>query len=125
MADVDVWPSELRLHAGGGGLQVTFVSGETFDLPAEYLRIMSPSAEVQGHNESQRKTVGGKRRVAIIGVEPVGTYAVRLRFDDMHDTGIYTWGGLHELGDTYTAMWRRYLGELTAKGLSRDQPGEG
>ena len=125
MADVDVWPSELRVHAGGGGLHVTFVSGQTFDLPAEYLRVMSPSAEVQGHNESQRKTVGGKRRVAIIGVEPVGTYAVRLRFDDMHDTGIYTWGGLHELGATYTAMWRRYLGELTTKGLSRDEPGEG
>ena len=120
----DAWPTEVRLEPGGTGLHVTFASGEAFDLPAEALRVMSPSAEVQGHMPSQRKTVGGKRHVAIIGVEAVGSYAVRLRFDDLHDTGIYTWATLHMFGREQDALWRRYLGELAAKGLSRDRPGE-
>jgi DUF971 family protein len=119
----DLWPRELRLAPGGRSLHVSFESGEAFDIDAEYLRVMSPSAEVQGHNESQRKTVGGKRQVAIIGVEPVGTYAVRLSFDDMHDTGIYTWRKLFTLGATYATAWQTYLDELTAKGLSRDKAG--
>jgi DUF971 family protein len=92
-------------------------------LPAEYLRVSSPSAEVQGHAPAERKTVGGKRRVAIRGVEPVGTYAVRLVFDDGHDTGIYTWPYLHELGHDQPARWAAYLAALTQKGLDRDRPG--
>jgi DUF971 family protein len=83
---------------------------------------MSPSAEVQGHSPSERKTVPGKREVAIIGVQPVGTYAVKLVFDDMHDTGIYGWDYLHELGSRHDERWANYLAELDAKGLSRDRP---
>lgn len=119
-----VWPTALRLEPGGGCLHVTFTSGESFSLAAEYLRIMSPSAEVQGHMPSQRKTVGGKRQVVVTGVEPVGTYAVRLRFDDGHDTGIYTWETLHALGRDHDDRWSRYCEDLAAKGLSRDAPGQ-
>ena len=122
--NADVWPKELRLKDAGALLQVAFESGEVFDLSAEYLRVMSPSAEVRGHSPQERKTVGGKRRVAIAGIEPVGTYAVRLTFDDMHATGIYTWIYLHELGATFAEKWAAYLAELTAKGLDRDAPGE-
>ena len=85
---------------------------------------MSPSAEVKGHTEAERKTVGGKRAVAITEIVPVGTYAVRLTFDDRHSTGIYTWDYLYELGAGHAEIWRAYLAELQAKGLSRDRPGE-
>ena len=114
------WPTELRLSKDRRSLRVTFDDGATFDLPAEYLRVTSPSAEVQGHSPSERKTVPGKRNVEIIGVEPVGNYAVKLRFDDMHDTGIYGWSYLYELGAKQAEKWRDYLAELEAKGLSRD-----
>ena len=114
------WPTELRLSKGGRALTVSFDDGTAFDLPAEYLRVTSPSAEVQGHSPSERKTVPGKRDVAIIGVEPVGNYAVKLRFDDMHDTGIYGWDYLHELGARRAEKWQNYLAELDAKGLSRE-----
>ena len=114
------WPTELRLSKDRRSLRVSFEDGTAFDLPAEYLRVMSPSAEVQGHSPSERKTVPGKRDVQILAVDPVGNYAVKLRFDDMHDTGIYGWEYLHELGARHDEKWRDYLAELDAKGLSRD-----
>jgi DUF971 family protein len=118
------WPTELRLVEGGTSLKVAFESGATYTLPAEYLRVMSPSAEVQGHSRKERKTLGGKRKVAIIGVEPVGTYAVRLCFDDMHSTGIFSWTYLHDLGRSHPTRWAAYIAELEAAGLSRDKAGE-
>jgi DUF971 family protein len=119
----DPWPTEIRLKDKGRTLAVSFDGNEAFDLAAEYLRVMSPSAEVQGHSAAERKTVGGKRNVAIIQVEPVGNYAVRLVFDDMHNTGIYSWRYLHELGSEYETRWTDYFAELEAKGLTRDRPG--
>jgi DUF971 family protein len=115
------WPSELRLAKDKRSLRVVFDDGAAFDLPAEYLRVTSPSAEVQGHSPAERKTVPGKRLVEIIGVEPVGNYAVKLVFDDMHDTGIYGWDYLHRLGVEREERWQAYLDELEAKGLSRDR----
>ena len=118
------WPTELRLLDAGRLLKVSFENGHAFDLPAEYLRVMSPSAEVQGHSPADRKTIGGKRTVAIMNVDPVGTYAVRLSFDDMHSTGIYTWDYLYELGAGFHQRWPAYITELAGKGLDRDHPGE-
>ena len=118
----DAWPSELRLHKDRRTLTVTFGGGERFDLPAEYLRVKSPSAEVQGHSAEERKTVAGKRDVGIIEVLPVGNYAVRLVFDDLHSTGIFGWEYLHDLGRNYATYWQDYLDELTAKNLTRDPP---
>ena len=117
------WPTEIKLTDSGRKLVVSFDAGDTFKLSAEYLRVMSPSAEVQGHSAAERKTVGGKQNVAIIQVEPVGNYAVRLVFDDMHSTGIYSWRYLHELGSEYEANWAEYLGALEAKALTRDRAG--
>jgi DUF971 family protein len=124
MADNDAWPSEIRLEAGGGALRVTFDDGASFTLGAEFLRVRSPSAEVRGHSAEQRKTIGGKRDVKILDVAPVGNYAVRLQFDDMHDSGIYTWRYLRELGATGKESFDEYLRELAEKGLDRDRPGE-
>jgi DUF971 family protein len=123
VATNDPWPTEIRLKDKGRTLAVSFDGGDAFDLTAEYLRVMSPSAEVQGHSAAERKTVGGKQNVAIIQVEPVGNYAVRLVFDDMHSTGIYSWRYLHELGTGHATRWAEYLGELEAKGLSRARAG--
>ncbi len=120
---VVAWPVELRLVKDRRSLHVTFEDGVTFDLPAELLRVTSPSAEVQGHSEAQRKTVGGKRDVTILSVDPVGNYAVRLGFDDMHSTGIYSWAFLHDLGVNATRRFQDYLDDLQAKGLDRDRPG--
>jgi len=114
------WPSELRLAKDRKALTVTFDSGDRVALDAEYLRVMSPSAEVQGHSPDERKTVPGKRHVAILEVNPVGNYAVRLVFDDMHSTGIYSWDYLLELGRGRERKWQCYLDELASKGLSRD-----
>jgi DUF971 family protein len=114
------WPTELRLAKDRRILAITFDDGSRFELPAEYLRVMSPSAEVQGHSPSERKTVPGKRNVEILAVEPVGNYAVKLRFDDLHDTGIYGWEYLYELGRDQADRWQNYLAELDAKGLSRE-----
>ncbi len=114
------WPTELRLAKGKRTLRIVFDDGSAFELPAEYLRVMSPSAEVQGHSPSERKTVAGKSQVEIIGIEAVGNYAVKLIFDDMHDTGIFGWDYLFELGRDQTERWQNYLGELDAKGLSRE-----
>ena len=114
------WPTELRLHKDRRTLTVAFDSGAKFDLSAEYLRVRSPSAEVQGHSPDERKTVAGKKDVAILEVHPIGNYAVRLVFDDMHSTGIFAWDYLHELGRDHDARFARYLDELAAKNLSRD-----
>ena len=116
----DFWPTELRLSADRRVLNVAFEDGGRFALPAEYLRVSSPSAEVQGHSPAERKVIGGKRAVAILAVEPVGNYAVKLGFDDMHDTGIFGWGYLHELGRNYVRRWETYLAELAERGLDRE-----
>jgi DUF971 family protein len=120
--DTEAWPSELRLHKDKKTLTVTFVDGEAYDLPAEYLRVKSPSAEVQGHSAEERKTVPGKRDVMIMEVLPVGNYAVRLVFDDMHSTGIFGWEYLRDLGRGRDKYWQDYLVELAVKNLSRDPP---
>ena len=119
MAEIDPWPSELKVDKDRQMLTVTFDDGASFALPAELLRVMSPSAEVQGHNPEERVTVPGKKAVHILRVEPVGNYAARVVFDDGHDTGLYTWAYLRELGENKEARWRDYLGELAAKRLSR------
>ena len=113
------WPTEIRLQKDRAALAVAFDNGETFVLPAEYLRVKSPSAEVQGHAPEERKTVAGKRKVQILEVLPVGNYAVRLVFDDLHSTGIYSWDYLRELGRDRDANWQDYLDELAGKGLTR------
>ena len=117
------WPVEIRLAKDRKTLHVAFDDGRTFSLAAELLRVTSPSAEVQGHSEAERKTVGGKRNVSILSVDPVGNYAVRLGFDDMHNTGIYSWAFLHDLGVNAERRFRDYLDELQAKALDRDKPG--
>jgi len=117
------WPVEIRLVKDRRSLAITFDDGKTFALPAELLRVTSPSAEVQGHSEAQRKTVGGKRNVTILSVDAVGNYAVRIGFDDMHNTGIYSWAFLYDLGANAEARFRDYLDDLAAKGLDRDRPG--
>lgn len=119
------WPTEIRLHKDRNALTVSFEGGESFALSAEYLRVRSPSAEVQGHSAAERKTVAGKKYVQILEVQPVGNYAVRLTFDDMHSTGIFSWSYLFELGRMQPSYWQDYLSELTAKGLSREPAGRG
>jgi DUF971 family protein len=117
------WPVEIRLPKDRRTLRVAFDDGCSFDLSAELLRVTSPSAEVQGHSEAERKTVGGKRNVTILSVDPVGNYAVRLGFDDMHSTGIYSWAFLRDLGVNAGRRFQDYLDDLQAKGLDRDRPG--
>ena len=119
------WPTELRLRKDKAALTVAFDIGETFEFPAEFLRVYSPSAEVQGHSPDERKTVGGKRNVMILEVHPVGNYAVRLVFDDMHSTGIFSWDYFIKLGRDQGHLWRDYLDELAVKGLTRDPPKRG
>ena len=111
----------MRLHKDRKTLTVAFDSGEQFDLSAEYLRVKSPSAEVQGHSPDERKTVPGKIDVGIMQIDPIGNYAVRLTFDDMHSTGIYSWAYLHELGVKHAEYWQAYLDELAVKNLSRQR----
>src|SRR5215468_1412451 len=118
-ASTSPWPTELRLQKDRKTLVVSFEGGHGIELPAEYLRVRSPSAEVQGHSPAERKTVAGKKNVAIMEVTPIGNYAVRLSFDDMHSTGIYSWDYLRELGCDREANWQEYLDELRAKGLQR------
>jgi DUF971 family protein len=117
------WPVEIRLLKDRRALQVSFDDGQIFNLSAELLRVTSPSAEVQGHSEAERKTVGGKRNVTILSVDPVGNYAVRIGFDDMHSTGIYSWAFLRDLGLNAGRRFQDYLDDLQAKGLDRDRPG--
>ena len=120
MTDSKLWPTELRLHKDRKTLSVAFDNGQSFDLAAEYLRVKSPSAEVQGHSPAERKTVPGKQNVEIMQVQQVGNYAVRLVFDDMHSTGIFSWDYLHELGREYARYWQDYLDELAQQKLSRE-----
>jgi len=114
------WPTELRLIKDQARLEIEFSDGLVHSLPAEYLRVESPSAEVQGHGAGQKQIVAGRRRVKITALEPVGHYAVRILFDDRHDTGIYSWSYLRELGDSYAERWAAYEAALSARGLSRD-----
>lgn len=117
---MSAWPTEIRLSKDRRTLHVTFEDGASFALSAELLRVESPSAEVQGHHPSQKTVVPGKAEVEILAVEPVGHYAVKLGFDDMHDTGIFGWDYLRELGETAEAKMQAYADALAAKGLSRE-----
>ncbi|MCP8893626.1 DUF971 domain-containing protein [Shinella daejeonensis] len=117
----EFWPTELRVSKDRQRLQVSFNDGASFDLSAEILRVLSPSAEVKGHGPGQRVTVPGKRNVAIISMIPTGNYAVRIGFDDFHDTGIYSWSYLRELGENGEALFSDYERELAEKGMTRDR----
>ena len=124
MKNESIWPKEIRLNPDKTALTVDFGDSGKFTYTAEFLRVMSPSAEVQGHSPDQRKTVPGKSGVLVGNIEPVGNYAIRIAFDDGHDTGLFSWEYLHELGSSYDERWEDYLGELEEKGLSREaQPG--
>jgi DUF971 family protein len=113
-------PTEIRLHQKSQVLEIAFADGKTFRLPSEFLRVYSPSAEVRGHGPGQEVLQTGKREVRIEGVEPVGNYAVQLRFSDGHDTGIYSWELLYDYGVRQDAMWNQYLRRLSDAGASRD-----
>ena len=120
-ADGAPWPAELRVFKSEGRSRSISPTARTVSLPAEYLRVESPSAEVQGHGgPATKKIVPGRRHVKIAAVEPVGHYAIRIIFDDKHDTGIYSWSYLRELGDTYDERWAAYQAALMFHGLSRD-----
>ncbi len=114
------WPTELRLQRAEKQIVITFDDGRRFTLPAEYLRVESPSAEVQGHGPGQRNIVSGRAHVGIMELEPVGNYAVRIKFDDLHDTGIYSWDYFYQLGTEQPQRWRTYLLALAEKGLKRE-----
>ena len=116
-------PTEIRLKREEKALEIDFDDGRSFRLPAELLRVESPSADVQGHSPSEKTTVPGKRHVGISGLEPVGTYAVRIRFDDGHDTGLFTWDWLYRMGEEQADVWQADLEALAATGLSRDATG--
>ena len=120
MSAADPWPVEIRVKRAERLLVITFDDGSTFELPAELLRVESPSAEVQGHAPGQKVIVPGKKHVGIVRVEPVGNYAIRIVFDDGHDTGIYSWSYLHDLGRRKEEIWQRYLRALEERGLSRE-----
>jgi len=114
------WPVELRLKKDEKRLEIDFDDGRSFSYPAELLRVESPSAEVQGHGPSQKQVVAGRLHVGILALEPVGNYAVRIKFDDLHDTGIFSWQYLRELGENQQRIWADYLRNMDARGLSRD-----
>jgi len=113
-------PTDIKVKRAEKVLEVTFDDGAHFVFPAEFLRVHSPSAEVQGHSPDQRQVVPGRRHVGILGVEAVGQYAIRIDFDDMHDTGIYSWQALYDLGLRQEYLWANYLRELDELELSRD-----
>ena len=114
------WPTELRLKTAEKLLEIDFDNGARFRLPAEYLRVESPSAEVQGHGPGQKTLVAERAEVGILRLEPVGHYAVRIVFDDLHDTGIYSWSYLYQLGVEQEKRWRDYVTALAAAGLARE-----
>lgn len=114
-------PTAINVSKDRMTMKIAFDDGQEFALSAELLRVLSPSAEVQGHSAEQKVTVPGKRNVQIISVQPSGNYAVRIGFDDMHDSGIYTWKYLRELGETGDALFKAYEEELAAKGMTRDR----
>ena len=118
--DSERWPEEIRIDRAAKTLEISFDDGSRFSLPAEYLRVESPSAEVQGHGPGQKVLIHGRRHVGILDAEAVGNYAIRLKFDDLHDTGIFSWRYLHELGSDYAERWQTYLDALAAAGKSRD-----
>ena len=113
-------PKEIRLKREDKVLEIDFEDGQSFALPAELLRVESPSADVQGHGPGQKTIVAGRRHVGILDVEPVGNYAIRINFDDLHDTGIFSWDTLYDYGERQDELWRDYLDALKTKGLSRD-----
>jgi DUF971 family protein len=119
MSTTKVRPTEIKLHQKSRILEVTFDDGSAFKLPCEYLRVFSPSAEVRGHGPGQEVLQLGKEKVNITNIEPVGTYAVVLHFDDGHNTGIYSWDYLHDLGVNQETNWKRYVERLEAAGHKR------
>jgi DUF971 family protein len=120
MSKPNAIPTEIKLHSASRVLDVSFADGQRFELPCEYLRVFSPSAEVQGHGAAETVLVGGKQKVGIRNIEPVGHYAVRLHFTDGHNTGLYTWPVLRDLGENQAANWANYLARMERAGLSRD-----
>jgi DUF971 family protein len=114
-------PTEIKLHQTSRVLELTFSDGSTFKLPCEFLRVYSPSAEVRGHGPGQETLQTGKRDVSITAIEPVGHYAIRPTFSDGHDTGIYSWDYLYDIGRNQEELWQRYLDRLAAAGESRDK----
>ena len=119
-AESHPWPTEIRVNRAEKWLKISFDDGAAFTLPAELLRVESPSAEVQGHGPGQKTIVAGRRHVTILDLEPVGNYAVKIKFDDLHDTGMYSWRYLYELGKNRARLWQDYLEALEQRGLSRD-----
>ena len=113
-------PTEIRLKREERVLEVDFDDGKSFGFPAEFLRVESPSAEVRGHGPGQKQTVPGRRHVGIMEIEPIGNYAIKIKFDDLHDTGLYSWDFLYEIGENQDTIWQQYLDDLETKGLSRD-----
>ena len=120
MSDTYIHVTALRYSKDSKALSVTFDDGFSYDLPTEYMRVYSPSAEVRGHGADERKIIAGRRHVGIMKIEPVGNYAVQIHFDDLHDTGLFSWAYLRELSDRHTEWWDRYLKNLEDRGLSRD-----
>ena len=118
--DAAPWPTEIKLRKSEHVLEIAFDDGAHFRLGAELLRVESPSAEVQGHGPSQKQIVAGRQHVGILEIEPIGNYAIRIKFDDLHDTGIYSWQYLYEIGRDQTTLWSQYLAELDKRGLKRD-----
>jgi DUF971 family protein len=118
--ETEHWPSEIRYLAADKRLEIDFDNGVTFTYPAELLRVESPSAEVQGHGPGDKKVMAGRRHVGILEIEQVGNYAVRIKFDDLHDTGIFSWQYLYQLGENQDEIWQAYLDAIEAQGLSRE-----
>ena len=116
----EFWPTEIKVSKDRSLLNIRFDDGAGYALSAEMLRVLSPSAEVKGHGPGQEVTVPGKRNVMIISVQPTGNYAVRIGFDDFHDSGIYTWSYLRELGERGETLFAAYEAKLAEKGMSRD-----
>ena len=114
------WPLEIRIKSKEKALEIDFDNGESFIIKAELLRVERPSAEIQGHGSGQKVTLAGRRHVGILSVEPVGNYAIKISFDDMHDTGIYSWQYLYDLGANQNDLWHDYLSRVEELGFSRD-----
>ena len=116
-------PAEIKLHQASRVLELAYADGTRFQLPCEFLRVYSPSAEVRGHGPGQEVLQIGKREVQIVTIEPVGTYAIKLTFSDGHDTGLYSWDYLYEIGRNQEALWQRYRERMREAGASRDAAG--
>ncbi len=114
-------PTDIKLHQSSRLLEISFDNGRVAKLSCEFLRVYSPSAEVRGHGAGQEVLQVGKENINIIGIEPIGNYAVKLIFSDGHDTGLYSWDYLHEIAENYDAMWLEYLGRLAAAGITRKE----